>query len=159
MKFGAAMLLWLSLLLFSCKKKDSGLPKAINYEEFEISNSTSLSVQLIYVDYLYTQVYPSKSFILNIPANSVQKLDLGSYYVDEAKGFLDFCELRSQMILNFADGKSKRDTSCFGVGHQNFADKVNFFNTVSAYSRGLPQNSRIYTYRYTITDADYAEAK
>lgn len=159
MKLGMTMLLWLGLLLLSCKKKGSEEPRAINYEELEVTNSTALAVRLIYVDSLYSQVYTSKSFTLNIPANTVKKLDLGRYYVDSEKGFLDFCELRGQMVMGFADGKYKRDTSCFGVGNQNFADKVNFFNTVNVYTVGLSPKSKIYTYRYTITNADYMESK
>ncbi len=159
MKFGGYVF-FLFLLGFSCKRKEVVVDKRLmNEEEVEITNNTSGSVTLQYIDTFNPLMKGLKSFTMNVPANSLKKLNLGGYYVGESYGFLDFCSLRSVAIMTFQDGKSKSDTSCFAIGGQNFKDNVNFFNKMLIYKVGITDYHKIYTYRYTISDADYSEAK
>lgn len=156
-------LIVLSLILLgtsSCKRKEVNVDKRLmNEEQLEITNSTSGAVALQYIDTFNPLLKGSKSFTMNVPANSIKKLNLGGYYVGESYGFLDFCSLRSVAIMTFQDGKSKTDTSCFAIGGQNFKDKVNFFSKMVIYNVGITEYHKIYTYTYTISDADYSEAK
>jgi hypothetical protein len=151
---------FLMLFSISCKRKSVNVDeRRVNEEEVEITNNTSGPVSLQYVDTFNPLMKGSKSFTMNVPGNSIRKLSLGKYYVGESYGFLDFCSLRSVAIMTFQDGKSKSDTSCFAIGGQNFKDSVNFFSKMKIYNVGITDYHKIYTYRYTISDADYSEAK
>ena len=155
--------LGLGFMLFwcmGCKKKEVPADTRLQHEEeVEITNHTDKSVVFIYVDTLSLKQKNHKSFQLQIPAKSMRKVALGTYYVEESKGFLDFCTLKSQAIMTFQDGLSKRDTSCLGAGVQNFKDTVNFFNTISTYKIGRSDYYKMFTYSYTITQEDYEEAR